>query len=125
MSAKELQNTTTVLTLVDQRKRHAKGISNGSCPLSSTSIRTDNDSLPIVGNVVLDVLAQKMAAVKVVNGNVEEALVLGVVQVHGDDMVSTSTGQQVRDYVGVSIVGGQAEQFVNVPSVPAWATHCL
>jgi hypothetical protein len=64
--------------LVDEGKRHAKGIGDGGGALGSTSVGTDDDSLLVVGDVVLDVLAKEVAAVEVVDGDVEEALILGI-----------------------------------------------
>lgn len=97
--------------LVDQRKRHTERISDGSGSLSTSGVGTDNDSLLVVGDVRLDVLAEEMAAVQVIDWNVEEALVLGIyqsvsmellsgselrtVQIHGNDMVGASTCEEV------------------------------
>jgi hypothetical protein len=64
--------------LVDQRKGHAKRIRDSRCALSSAGVRTHNDGLLKVRNVELDVLAEEVATVEVVNGDVEEALILGV-----------------------------------------------
>jgi hypothetical protein len=64
--------------LVDERKGHTKGIGDGGGALGSTSVGTDDDSLLVVGDVVLDVFAKEVAAVEVVDGDVEEALVLGI-----------------------------------------------
>lgn len=63
---------------VDERKGHAECIGNGRGTLSTSSVRADYDGLLVVGDVVLDVLSQKMTAVQVVHGDVEEALVLRI-----------------------------------------------
>lgn len=64
--------------LVNEGKRHTQSISNGSGSLGASSIWTDDDSLLVVGDVRLDVLAEEMTAVEVVDGNVKETLVLRV-----------------------------------------------
>lgn len=64
--------------LVNQREWHTERIGDGCSSLRTSSIRTDDDSLLVIGDVRLDVLAEKMAPVQVVNWNVEEALVLRV-----------------------------------------------
>jgi hypothetical protein len=64
--------------LVDEGKGHAEGVGNGGCALGSSSVRGNYNSLLVVWNVELDVFAQEMAAVKVVYGDIEEALVLRV-----------------------------------------------
>jgi hypothetical protein len=63
---------------VNKGKRHAERIGNGSRTLGSASIRTDHDSLLVVGDVELDVFAEQVAAIQVVDGDVEEALVLWI-----------------------------------------------
>ena len=99
--------------LVDERKGHAQRVGDSSSALCTSSIRTDDDGLLVVGDVRLDVLAEEVTAVQVVDGNVEEALVLGVylmsvqcsrqsyelptVQVHGNDMVSAGACEEVGD----------------------------
>ena len=81
--------------LVNQREGHAQPVCNCSCSFGATGIRTDNDSLLVVRDVVLDILFQQRAPIEVVDGNVEEALVLRIVQVHGDDMVCTGASQEI------------------------------
>jgi len=51
--------------------------------------------LLVVGNLVLNVPFEKMTAIEIVDGDIEEALILRVVQVHGNDMVRASTSEQV------------------------------
>jgi hypothetical protein len=86
---------------MDQRKIHAKGISNIRRSLRTTRIRGDNNTIlhpaTLGHDLMLDVLAQQMSAVQIVYGNVEEALVLRVVQVHGDDVIGTGAGEKVGD----------------------------
>jgi hypothetical protein len=78
---------------VDQRKGHAEGVGDGGRALGAACVWADDDGLLVVGDVELDVLAQEVAAIQVVDGDVEEALVLGVwqalaclphVRIHGD-----------------------------------------
>lgn len=64
--------------LVDEREWHAECIGDGSRSLCASGVWTDDNGLLVVGDVGLNVLAQKVATVEVVNGNVEETLVLGV-----------------------------------------------
>lgn len=63
---------------VDEGKGHAEGVGDGGCAFGATCIGADDDGLLVVGDVELDVFAQQVAAVEVVDGDVEEALVLGV-----------------------------------------------
>lgn len=112
-------------TFVDQRKWHSQSISNGSCTLCTASIRADDHRFLVVRNMVLNVLAQKMTPVQIVNRNVKESLILRIVQVHGDDMVSTGAGQQIRNCFNISFCATAKQLFEGLPRVPAWATHCL
>jgi hypothetical protein len=100
---------------VNQGKGHAERIGNGSCALCTTSVGRDNDGLLVVGDVELDVLAEEVAAVKVVDGDVEEALVLRIwrlvselssspllcilrtVKIHSNNVVGARTRQKVCD----------------------------
>jgi hypothetical protein len=63
---------------VNEGKGHAQGVGNGGGSLCASSVGADNDGLLVVGNVGLDVFAEEMAAVEVVDWDVEEALVLRV-----------------------------------------------
>lgn len=63
---------------VDEGKGHAEGVGDGGCALGAAGVGGDDDGLLVVGDVELDVFAEKVAAVEVVDGDVEEALVLGV-----------------------------------------------
>jgi len=64
--------------LVNEGKWHAERIGDGGRTLSTASIGADDDGLLVVGDVELDVFPEEMAAVQVVDRDVEEALVLGV-----------------------------------------------
>jgi hypothetical protein len=64
--------------LVDQRKGHAKGVGDGGGSLGASSVGADNDGLLVVGDVELDIFAQQVAPVEVVDRDVEETLVLRV-----------------------------------------------
>lgn len=63
---------------MDKGKGHAEGISNGRGSLGTTSVRGDDHGLLVVGDVELDVFAEKVTAVEVVYGDIEESLVLRV-----------------------------------------------
>lgn len=60
---------------MNQSEAQAEGIGNGSRTLGTTSIRADNNPVPEVGNLTLDVALQKRLSVEVINGYVEETLV--------------------------------------------------
>lgn len=81
--------------LVDQCKRHAQRVRNCRGSLGSSSIRTDDDCLLKVGDRKLNVFSQEVAAVEVVDRNVEETLILRVVQIHGDDMICACAGEEI------------------------------
>lgn len=86
---------------MNQRKVHSQCIGNICRSLSATGVRRDDDAIlhsAVLGHdLVLDILSQQVAAVEIVDGDVEEALVLRVVQVHGDDVVGAGAGQEVGD----------------------------
>lgn len=63
---------------MNQRKGHAERISDGSSTLSASSIWTNYNGLLVVGDVELDVFAEEVASVEVIDRDVEEALVLRV-----------------------------------------------
>lgn len=89
--------TITFPYLVNEREGHTKSIGNGSCTFGTTSIRTDDDSVLVLRNVELNVLAQEVLAVQVVNRDIEETLVLRVVEVHCDDVIGASAGKKISD----------------------------
>ena len=67
---------------VNERKVHAKRISNVSCSLCSAGIWRDNhatsSSTMVRQDLVLDVLPQQVTAVEIVHRDVEKALILRV-----------------------------------------------
>jgi hypothetical protein len=64
--------------LVDEGKGHAERVGDGSRTLGTACVWADYDGLLVVGDVELDVLSEEVAAVEVVDRDVEEALVLGI-----------------------------------------------
>jgi hypothetical protein len=82
---------------VDQSELCAKRVSDGGCAFCAAGVGADDDALFEVGDVLLDVLFEERSAVEVVHWDVEEALVLRVVQVHGDDVICAGASQEVGD----------------------------
>ncbi len=82
---------------MNKRKVHVQAVCNGGSALGTTGIWGDNDGILEVWNVLLDVALEQWLAVQVVDWDVEEALVLGVVQIHGDDVVGPCTGEKISD----------------------------
>ena len=72
--------------LVDERKRHAEGIGNGGGALGTTSIGGNDNGLLVIRDGGCNVVLQQRLAVKVVHGDIKEALELGVMQIHGNDI---------------------------------------
>lgn len=82
---------------MDQRKFHSKRISNGCGPLGSSGVGRDDNSVLVVGDIVLDIPLQKRAGVEVVDGDIKEALILWVVEVHGNNVVGSGAGEEIRN----------------------------
>ena len=84
---------------MDESKVCAQGVCDVCRALCAASVRTDDHAVvgaAVLGDdLLLDVLLQHVPSVEVVHWDVEEALVLRVVQVHGDDVVCASAGQEV------------------------------
>jgi hypothetical protein len=84
---------------VDERKVCAESICNVGRTLCATSVGADNHA--VIGSTVLrddlllNVLLQHVPTVEVVDRDVKEALILRVVQVHCDNVVCTSTCEEV------------------------------
>jgi hypothetical protein len=66
---------------VDEGKGHAEGVGNGGGAFGAACVGGYDDGLLVVGDVELDVFAEEVTAVEVVNGDVEEALVLWVCRI--------------------------------------------
>lgn len=79
--------------LVDKSEFHAHGVRNSGCSLCPSGIRTDNNGILPVRDLLLNVPLLKWASVQVVDRDIEKSLVLRVVQVHGDDMIRTGGGK--------------------------------
>lgn len=78
---------------VNKSEVHLQAVCNSSSTLSSTGVWRDDDSILEIWDVLLDVALKKWLSVKVVDWNIKEALVLWIVEVHGDNVISTGTGQ--------------------------------
>lgn len=63
---------------MDKCKGHAECISDGGGSLGTTCVRGDYNGLLVVGDVELDVFAQEVTPVQVVDGDIEKPLVLRV-----------------------------------------------
>lgn len=59
---------------MNKGKLHTQTIRNGSRALGTTSIGADNDGIPPVRNVLLDVAFKKRLSVEVIDRDIEESL---------------------------------------------------
>lgn len=86
---------------MDERETDAEVVGDGGRAFGTAGVRGHDDAafLPTVGghDLVFDVFREEVSAVEVVDGNVEKALVLGIVQVHCYDVVCASAGEEVGD----------------------------
>lgn len=102
----EIRNVVKVRTYDWQREQnvlcqstHAK-IVVVDIPLSSTSIGRDNDTVLVVGDLLSNVLESAGLGIQVIDGDVEESLDLGGMEIHGNNVVGTSNGEHVGDQLG-------------------------
>ena len=89
-----------VTTAVDQGKVDAERVGERRRTLSTTRIWRHNNSIAPVFHLVSDPASDAGLARQVVHRNVEEALDLTGVQVHGNHMLSASDSDHVRDHLG-------------------------
>ena len=82
---------------MNQSKVHVQTVGNRCRTLCTAGIWTDDDCIFEVRNMLLDISLEERFAVEIVDGDIEEALVLRVVKVHGDDVVRSSAGKQISD----------------------------
>ena len=75
-------------------------VRDGCDPLGAPRIGTDDAGVPPLGYVLPDPLEDGRLRVEVVHRNVKEALDLGGVQVHGDDLVGARRGEHVGHELG-------------------------
>lgn len=59
---------------MDEGKVRAEAVSDRRRPLGTARIRADDDRIPVVGDVHLDVPLEERPPVQVVDGHVEETL---------------------------------------------------
>lgn len=74
-------------------------------PLSTTSIGTDNDTIPPAWNLRLDVGHHDQLGEQVITRDIEETLNLRGMQIHGDNMIGSSYGEQIGDESITGIIG--------------------
>lgn len=65
--------------------------------LRTTGVRGHDNGVSVFGDVLLNVVLDHGFPVKVVDGNIEEALVLRIVEVHGDDVIGAGACEEVGD----------------------------
>lgn len=82
---------------MNQGEVHVQAVGNCCGSLCTAGVWADDDCILEVWNMLLDISLEKRLAVEIVNGDIEEALVLRVVKVHGDDVVRSGAGKQIRD----------------------------
>ena len=75
-------------------------VCNGRDPLGASGVGTDNAGVLPFGYVLFDPLEHSGLCIEIVDGNVKEALDLGGVQVHGDDVVGSRHGKHVGHELG-------------------------
>lgn len=81
--------------LVNQGKIRLEAIGDQGCSLRASGIGGDNDRVLVARDLRLDVVLDQSLSIEVVDGNIKEALVLGIVKIHGDNVVGAGTSQQV------------------------------
>lgn len=82
---------------MNESKVHVETVSNGRGSLGAAGVGGDDDGFSEARDVCLDIFLDERLAIEVVDGDIEEALVLGIVQVHGDDVVGTSAGEKISN----------------------------
>lgn len=85
--------------LVDQGELHAETVGDGGSSFGAAGVWRDYhaivDTAMLWQDLVGDVATEQMTTVEVIHGNVEEALVLGIVQVHGDDVICSGASEEI------------------------------
>lgn len=69
-------------------------------PFRASSVRRNDDAVSPLGDVLFDPLENGRLGEEIVNGNVEEALDLTGVKVHGDYVVGAGDREHVGDELG-------------------------
>lgn len=104
----------TSALFVDKSKAEVEAIGNRSGALGTTGVRRDNDTVLDL-EVVADPAEGAGLGVQVVDGDVEEALDLRGVEVHGDDVVAAGSLEHVSHQSGGD--GGTRLVFLVLTSV--------
>lgn len=104
----------TSALFVDKSKAEVEAIGNRSGALGTTGVRRDNDTVLDL-EVVADPAEGAGLGVQVVDGDVEEALDLRGVEVHGDDVVAAGSLEHVSHQPGGD--GGTRLVFLVLTSV--------
>ena len=80
-----------------ERKTDSQRVCNGGSSFGSTCIRADNDTIFEIRNFLLNVLLEQWPPIQVVNGYVEETLILRVVKVHSNDVVGAGASKKISN----------------------------
>lgn len=86
--------------LVDKREVHVEAVRDRRDPLSAARVRRHDHAILPAGDILAYPFVDGRLCQQVVHGNVEEALNLRSVQVHGDDVVGSRHRQHVGHQLG-------------------------
>lgn len=80
---------------MNQCKIRLEAVGDQGSSLRTSGIGGHDDGVLVARNLRLDIVLDQGLSVEVVDGNVKEALVLGVVKIHRDDVVCAGASEQV------------------------------
>lgn len=80
---------------MNQGKIRLEAVSDQGSSLRTSGIGGDYDGVLVARDLRLDVVLDQGLSVEIVDGNIKEALVLGIVKIHSDDVVCAGASQQV------------------------------
>ena len=66
-------------------------------PLGTTRVGRNDNGIPPIRYLLLDISHHARLGKEIVDGNIEKALNLRGVKVHGDDVIGTGNGEEVGD----------------------------
>ena len=97
-------------------------VCNGCDPLGASSIGTDNTGILPFRYVLFDPLEHSWLCIEIVDGNVEKALDLRGMQVHGDYVVCPCDREHIRHQLGTDRSSGFV--LLVLPRIPIKLEMC-
>ena len=80
---------------MNEGERHSKRIGNGCCSFRTARVRADHDCTLVIRDLLTNEVLKERPAIQIIDWDIEKALVLSIMEVHGDDVFRSGAGEEI------------------------------